>query len=388
MVGRRWAVCGLVLVALLSMADLVRGAGEREVALVSIEGMIDGGIAAFVERAVTEADAQGVDAIVFEINTFGGRVDAATEIRDAIMNARSTTIAWVNKRAISAGALITLSAEKVVMAGGASIGAATAVDMSGKKASEKIISYFRAEMRATAERRGRPPELAEAMVDEEIDIPDLAPKGKLLTLTTEEALEHGISDATADRLDEVLALVDLEGAMVRRVEVNWAEDVVRFLTHPAVSSLLMTVGFLGLLAELRTPGLGFPGTIGFTALALFFGGHLIVNLASWVEVLLFGVGVILLLVEVFVIPGFGLAGVVGILSIAASLILSLVGESRFWSAEELWNAFTLVGLSLIGSIALSVLILRALPSFSFWDRLVLVTEEDPSQRLRCLSARI
>ncbi len=374
MVSCRGGVGGLALVMLLASAGVIRSADEGEVVVIPIEGMIDGGLAAFVERAVTEADAQGAEAIVFEINTFGGRVDSATEIRDTIMNARSTTIAWVNKRAISAGALITLSAEKVAMAKGASIGAATAVDASGKKASEKIISYFRAEMRATAERRGRSPELAEAMVDEEIDIPNLAPKGRLLTLTTQEAVEHGIADAEADRLDEALALAGLEGASVRRVDVNWAEDIVRFLTHPIVSSLLMTVGFLGLLAELRTPGLGFPGIIGFTALALFFGGHLIVELASWAEVLLFLVGILLILLEVLVIPGFGVAGVMGIASIGASLFLSLVGESRFWSSEELWNAFTLVGLSLIVSAGLAAVILKTLPRTSLWDRVILATE--------------
>ena len=347
----------------------------ESVYVVPIEGMIDGGLAAFVERVVEEADEQSVDAIVFEVNTFGGRVDAAVTIRDAILNSEARTVAFINKRAISAGALISLACQKIVMTKGASIGAATAVDMEGQKASEKVISYFRAEMRATAEKTGRSPEIAEAMVDEEVEIPDLSPKGELLTMTTEEALNYQIADETAETLSQVLNFYDLSHEEILRLKPNWAEQVVRFLTHPIVSSLLMTLGFLGLIFEVRTPGWGVGGTVGVLSLGLFFGSHFIVQLAGWEELLLFILGAGLLLTEVLFIPGFGVVGILGIVMMFASLFLSLVGRVDLLTAEEVWGAVTRVGASMLLTMVLSVLILRSLPKINAWNRLILQTEE-------------
>ena len=149
---------------------------------------------------------------------------------------------------------------------------------------------MRKEFRATAESRKRPPLLAEAMVDADVEIPGVIAKGKLLTLTTEEALKHGLADFRADSLEAVLASLDLAGAEVRRASPTWAETLVRFLTHPVVSSLLMTIGILGIIVEIRTPGFGVPGALGVASLALFFWGHWLVRLAGWEELLLVGAG--------------------------------------------------------------------------------------------------
>ena len=174
------------------------------------------------------------------------------------------------------------------------------------------MSYVRKEFAATAERRGRPSQFAEAMVDPDVEIANVVANGELLTLTTSEALTHEIADFMADTLPEALAVSGLRDADVRRVSQTWAEGIVRFLTHPVVSSLLMSIGMLRLLVEIRTPGFALPGMIGLVSLGLFFWGHWSVQLAGWEELLLVAAGVLLLGAELFVIPGFGVAGVAGI----------------------------------------------------------------------------
>ncbi len=349
-----------------------------------LEGMIDPGIAAFVERVVEEADEQGVEVIVFEIDTFGGRVDAATVIRDAILDTKAMTIAFVNKRAISAGALISLACDKIVMTRASSIGAATAVDASGTKASDKVISYFKAEMRATAERTGRDPKKAEAMVDEQIDIPGFSPEvGRPATLTTEQALHYQMADETAETLEDLLQIYDLTGIEVVPAGMNWAEHTLRFLTHPIVTSILLAVAMFGLIAEVRTPGWGLGGTLALIALGLFFGSHLVVRLAEWSELLIFVVGLALLVVEIAVIPGFGVVGLVGILLMGASLLMSQLGDPgpdfELWNVAEISEKVGVLAGSMIGAFVLSVAFLRALPRFAAFNRLILRSETRASE---------
>lgn len=338
--------------------------------------MIDLGLAPFVERVLTEAAEAGAGAVVFEINTFGGRVDAAVLIRDALLNSPVRTVAFIDKRAISAGALISLATKEIVMAGGATIGAATPVQMGqpgepAQPVEEKTVSYMRKEFRSTAESRGRPPLIAEAMVDPDVEIPGLIEKGKLLTLTTEEALKHRVADFHADSIEGVLEKLGVSGADLRRTAPNWAENLVRFLTHPIVGSLLITVGMLGIILEIRTPGFGVPGALGLTSLALFFWGHWLVQLAGWEELLLFGAGIVLLLVELLIIPGFGLAGILGIGALFAGLSLSFVGAGASW--EFIMRAVARVVFSLLAALLGSLILLRFLPRLPFGRRLILET---------------
>jgi len=370
-----------VLLALVAVAaPVASGTADRQVVyVVPIEGVVDLGLAPFVERVLDEATEAGAAAVVFDVDTFGGRVDGAVLIRDDMLHARVPTVAFVNPRAISAGALITLAAETIAMAGGGTIGAATPVAVGGTSAAaepvaEKTLSYMRKEFRATAELRGRPPLLAEAMVDPDVEIEGVIEKGKLLTLTTAEALQHGLADFRADDLDALLAQLDLAGAEVRRATQTWAETVVRFLTHPMVSSLLMTIGILGIIVEIRTPGFGVPGAIGIASIALFFWGHWLVRLAGWEELLLVGLGVVLLAAEVFVIPGFGIAGTLGLAALLGGLGLSLVGAGATWAAVV--GALGQVALSLVLAIVVSLALLRLLPRLPFGRRLVLDTELD------------
>lgn len=350
-------------------------AQERPVVyLVQIEGVIDLGLAPFVQRVVDEAADVGAAAVVLQIDTLGGRVDAAVMIRDALLKSRVRTIAFVNRRAISAGALIALAAEKIAMAPGSNIGAATPVaggdpGEESKTAPEKTISYVRSEFRATAEMRNRSSAVAEAMVDPDVEIPGVIGKEKLLTLTADQALKLKLADFEANDLNAVLQTLGLSGAEIRSARKNWAESLVRLLTHPIASSLLMTIGFLGIMVELRTPGFGAPGLIGIASLALFFWGHWIVRLAGWEELLLIVVGLILLALEIFVIPGFGVAGGVGILSLLAGLALSLVGTGVAWSG--IVTAIARVSVSLVAAIGLGALLLAMTPRLPFARRLVL-----------------
>ncbi len=345
-----------------------------------LEGMIDPGVSAFVERVVEDAEANGVDAIVFEIDTFGGRVDAATVIRDAILDSEALTIAFINKRAISAGALISLACDKIVMAQAATMGATTPVDGSGTKASDKVTSYMRAEMRATAERTGRDAKIAEAMVDERVDIAGLsAEAGRPATLTTEQALNYEMADETAESLRDVLRIYDLGDADVTKIELNWAEHVVRLLTHPIVTSILLAVAMFGLIAEVRTPGWGLGGTLALVALAIFFGSHLVVKLAEWQELALFAVGLGLLIVEIIAIPGFGLVGLVGVGLMLGSLVVTQMGDFQLWSVDEIAVIVARLSASMIGAFVLSLVMLRSLPRMAAFNRLVLQAETRSSE---------
>lgn len=345
----------------------------------TIAGIIDLGLAPYVQRTLQEAEKAGAQAVVLEINTFGGRVDAAVQIRDALLTSKMRTVAFINKRAISAGALIALASQQVVMAGGSTIGAATPVQSGGGGTAmlpveEKTVSYVRKEFGATAESRGRPGLVAEAMVDADVAIAGVIDKGKLLTLSTDEALKLKVADFRADTLEAALAQVGLGGAEVRRLAPNWAENVVRFLTHPIVSSLLVSVAMLGILLELRTPGFGVPGAIGITSLGLFLWGHWLVQLAGWEELLITAAGVVLLLLELLVIPGFGVAGFLGIAAILAGLLLSMVGPGN--TAQLLALVGLRIGFSLVLAVALSLFLLRFMTRLPIGRQLVLRTQLD------------
>lgn len=351
-----------------------------QVYYVPINGTIDLGLPPFVERVVELAAKEHPQVIIFDIDTFGGRLDGATRIKDAIMGATVPTVAFINRRAISAGALIALACDRIVMTSGGTIGAATAVNLEGKKASEKVISYMREEMSSTAEARNRPRRIAEAMVDEDLIVPwviidddtvklvdvEGSKAGKLITLTTLKALALGIADESHETLDDLLAAMDLGGVEIIVFAPSWSERLVRFLTDPVVSSLLMSIGFMGLIFELRSPGFGVGGIIGVVALSLFFGASFMAELATVTEVLIFLTGVIFLLLEVFVIPGFGVAGISGIILMLWGMYKMLLGE--YPTPEQLERSFLGLNIGIIGAILAGIVMLRALLGSKFFKR--------------------
>ena len=334
---------------------------ESTVYRVPVTGEIELGLAPYIQRAVKEATEVGAAALILDIDTPGGRVDAAEIISDALTDSEVPVYSLVNRRAYSAGAWIALSTSRIYMRPASVIGAATPVDGTGTKAPEKIVSAMRSQMRALAESNGLEPEVAAAMVDEDIEIDGVVESGKLLTLTTEEAVEIGYAEAIED-LDALLVELGHEGATVVTLELNWAERLVRFFSSSLVSPFLLSLGFLGLMIEIRTPTFGLAGTMGLISLGLFFGSNMIVGLAGLEDVLIVGAGLVLLGIEAFIVPGFGIFGVAGIVAILTGLYMSLLGNiptmPDFTRAAWVLTSSTLL---LIGS---AWALIRTLPSSS------------------------
>lgn len=359
---RRWIV-GLLLAAAAGMTPAAE-AQEGLVYRIPVTGTIELGLAPYVSRALTEARTAGASAVVLEIETPGGRVDAAQQIAKAITASEIPVFAFVNLHAWSAGALISLAADSIYMAPGSSIGAATPVGGGGEKMAEKVVSAMRGEFRALAERRGLDPRVAEAMVDEDIEIDGVVAAGKLLTLTAGESVELGVATAEVRDLDDLLDRVGLSNATVVVVGINWAERLVRFLSHPIVAPLLLSIGTLGLLIEIRTPSFGLAGATGLLALAAFFGSHMIIGLAGWEEVILLVAGLIALGIEVFVVPGFGIAGAIAILCIGAATFLALLGALPTWA--DVARASGILAATFMIVVGVTYAIFRHLPTSERW----------------------
>ena len=433
------------LLVFIACAGLVVATEEKkeEIRIIPVQDgyifIVDLGLASFVERAVREAEEAQALAIIFDIETFGGRVDAAVEIKDIILNTELKTIAFV-RRGISAGALIALAARDIVMAPGSTIGAATPVAFAPPPAGEepppideKTLSFVRAEFRATAEESNHSKNLAEAMVDPRIEleavtingklyiltpqevaekkerlgkdkiiiettgIPEGFSEGKLLTLTADEAVRFGLANYKVTRLENIPPLFGMEEATLRKATITWSENLVRFLTHPIISGLLLTLGMLGLIFELRIPGWGVGGTIGLVSLALFFGGRFLAGMAEWAMVLipvLFILGIALLALEIFVIPGFGVAGISGIIMIVASIFFALIGDPLPpipGIRREYIEALHIISYSFIAAFVIIILSLRFIPQTNFWKRarhrLVLVSTQASELGYRATSSQ-
>lgn len=349
---------------------------SNKVYIAHIETDINLGLAPYLTRIINEAEKAKAEAIIFKVNTLGGRVDAAIQIKDAILSTKILTIAFVNHRAISAGALITLSCDKIVMVPGGSIGAATVVDQAGKKVGEKYQSFMRSEMRAIAEKNGRRVDIAQGMVDEKIVVEGLVDSTQLITLTTNEALQYGIADTSLSEMEAILSAFNLKGSEIIDKDSNWAEDVVKFLNNGIVSSILIMIGFFGLFAEVKTPGWGVPGTAGIIALLLFFGSSYVLALASIIDILLFAIGLVLVILEIFVIPGFGVAGISGIILIIVSLFLALTGTNLPYVDTSIISlAIIQLSSALVGALILIFILAKYLPKTSTFSRLILIDSE-------------
>jgi membrane-bound serine protease (ClpP class) len=332
-----------------------------------------------ISKAVNAAEAEEVDILLLNINTYGGRLDVADSIRSRLLYSKAKTVAFINNNAASAGALISLACDSIYMVPGASIGAATVVDQAGEVVPDKYQSYMRGMMRSTAESKGRDPRIAEAMVDASIYIEGIIDSGKVLTLTAKEAVELDIADGLANNMQEVIALLGITDYTLTEHQETSTDVFINFLLSPIVNSILLLIIIGGIYFELKTPGVGFPLLAALTAAILYFAPLILDGSAAIWEVLIFIVGVLLLLVEIFIIPGFGVAGIAGIILIIAGLTFSLVGinwsDMNFVAMDLLSKAFFRVMVTFMGGLALLFIFGGSAFSMPGFRRMVLAEEQ-------------
>lgn len=354
---------GLLLLCMLLPFHLLAQEEKQKVFIMEIKSEIDPRTNRYTQLALEEATRVEADHILLILDTFGGALNDADEIRTRILEYPKPVYVFINKDAASAGALISLACDSIYMAPGANIGAATVVDGSGAAAPGKYQSYMRSIMRSTAEANGRNPHLAEAMVEASVD--STLSAGQVLSLTTSEAIKFGFCEGTASTVEEVLKQVNLEDAELVRYELSTTNKVISIFLNPFVSGILLLLIMGGLYFELQTPGVGFPLGAAILAGILYLTPYYLNGLAENWEILLFVAGLVLIGLEVLVIPGFGIAGISGIILTFLSLVLIMVNNQffdfTFVPSEQLMKSMISV---LIGMVGAALLI-----AFS-WNRVV------------------
>ncbi len=296
-------------------------ADSHSVYIIPVEAEVERGLQAFIDRGIEEAEEADAGAIIFEIDTPGGFVDAADGIARLLQDTDIETIAYINQDALSAGAFLALNADEIYMHPSARMGAAQVIDQAGNAAADKADSAWRSSMANAAESSDRETEYALAMADASIDLPEYrAGEGELLTLRAGEAEEVGYSEGTVSSIEELLELKGLRDSELVYINETFSENLARFLTNPVVVPILLSVAMLGLLLELFTPGIGVPAFIGLTSLMLFFYGHLVAGLAGYESIILLVIGLGLMILEFFV-PG-SVAGILGIAAVLGSILLA------------------------------------------------------------------
>ena len=294
---------------------------DAPLVLIKLEGTIDSGTKSYVKYALAEAERLEAKAVVMELDTLGGYLDAALAIRRLIDDYNQPVFAWVNPNAISAGAYLALAADEIYMVPGGTMGAAEPKNLDFSTADEKQISYWEKEMMALADRRGRDVQPASAMVRKETVVPGLTKAGELLTLTAAEAYEAGYCEGVAEDSATLLQMAGFPTSALVKVERRATDTLVGLIVNPVVGTILLMLGIGGLITEVLTQGFGVAGLVSITAFALYFGGHIAADMAQYWVLILFILGVILLLIEAF-IPGFGVFGVAGLISTFAAIVLA------------------------------------------------------------------
>jgi len=336
------------------------------------------------QEAFSEALDQGADVIILHLNTYGGEVSAADSIRTKILNSPVPVHVFIDDNAASAGALIAIACDNIYMRPGGKIGAATVVNQTGEQVPDKYQSYMRATMRATAEAHGkdtiisegdttlvwkRNPAIAEAMVDPRLYVEGISDTGQVLTFTATEAMEHGFCEGTAQSVEEVISQLGIKAYTLKTYTPTGLDKVIGFLINPLISGILIMVIIGGIYFELQSPGIGFALAASVVAALLYFAPLYLEGMAENWELVVFIVGIILIMVEVFAIPGFGVAGVAGIIAVITGLTLSLVDNVVFEDPE-----FTGEGLGLLMR-SLSIVLVSVLLGviFSLWAGRKLLT---------------
>ncbi|MGO1595694.1 MAG: NfeD family protein [Sphingobacterium sp.] len=333
-----------------------------------------------VKNAVKQAKLNESDYLLIDLNTFGGALNFADSIRSSLLNApQFKSIVYVNNNAASAGALIALASDYIFMQTGASIGAASVVNQSGDIMPEKYQSYMRGLMRSTAEAKGRDPKVAEAFVDPAISLPALKEDGQLLTLTTSEAVSIGLAKKSVKSSVDIFSDLGIDQPDVIEHQVTWVDQVIGFLINPLVSGFLIMGIIGGIYFELQTPGIGFAFVVALICGALFFTPLWLQGLADHWEIAIFIVGVILIALEIFAIPGFGVAGISGIILMLCGLAFSMVANNYFdfklTQPGLLMNSFIIVIGAMILTIVLMVIFGKNILQSTAFKKLVLQDEQ-------------
>jgi len=344
---------------------------------------IDPSASRIVKKAMSEAKDVDADLIIVHLNTYGGTLVDADSIRTAFLHSHIPIWVLVDNNAASAGALISIAANKIFMVPGSTIGAATVVDQTSQALPDKYQSYMRAMMRSTAIARGRDPRIAEAMVDPDIYIPGIIDSGKVLTFTAQEALKNGLCDDIVQDFDDLIAKNNLQNAQIIKMRITWLDKLINFFLNPIVSGILIMLIIAGIFFELQSPGIGFPLILAIISAVLYFVPYYIEGLAANWEIIIFIIGIILLFVELFAIPGFGVTGISGIILILAGLILSLVDNKGFHlpehAFEQLGVAFATVTVAVFVGLTASILLSKRLFAKSVFGRHLSLTTEMKSE---------
>ncbi len=321
----------LLLLGLLVLMPLLISAQEskKKVMVMEIKAEIDPRMSRYVKLALDHAEKTKAEIIIVDMDTFGGALNDAKEIVDRIMDVEIPVWVFINSDAASAGALISIACDSIYMAPGATIGAATVVDGSGGAAPDKYQSYMRSIMRSTAEENGRDPRIAEGMVDETIVVDSIKQAGKVITFTTLEAIENDYCEAKVESIDEILKRNNIESYELDTFQLGVTEKIIAVFLNPFISGILILVIIGGIYFELQTPGVGFPLIAAIVALVLYLVPYYLNGLADYWEIIALFVGVLLIIAEVFVIPGFGVAGIAGISLTVISLILIMLNNDFF-----------------------------------------------------------
>ena len=353
---------------------------RQKVFVMEIIGDIDPRMNRYVDLALGQATADSADLVIIEMDTYGGAVNDANDIRTRILEYEKPVWVFINNDAASAGALISIACDSIYMAPGSNIGAATVVNgADGSQAPDKYQSYFRSIMRSTAEKNGRNPEIAEGMVDDRVEIEGITEEGKVITFTSTEAIKNGYCEGEVASIQDILEKNEIIEYDLIEYEISSTEKVIAFFLNPVVSGLLILVITGGIFFELQTPGVGFPLAAAGVALILYLVPYYLNGLASNWEIAVFFVGLVLIALEVFVIPGFGIAGIAGIICTIGSLIFMMLANDNFnfdyVPSEEIAQAAGAVGAGVFGSILLLILLGYRITQSKMFDRVALVTTQ-------------
>lgn len=337
-----------ILLLLIAIATVA----QTKVYVIPIDDEINSTTWRQVRQGCNAASQQDADILLIHLNTYGGAVLYADSIRTALLNYSRPTVAFIDNNAASAGALISIACDSIYMRQGASIGAATVVDGQGQQMPDKYQSYMRATMRATAEANGRNPIIAEAMVDSRVEIPGLIDSTRVLTFTASEALKWDFSDGMAENIDQLLReQMSIDNYSITTYKASFWDYLIGFLTNPAFQAVLIMFIIGGIYFELQSPGLGFPSAAALISAVLYFMPLYIEGIAEPWVILMFVIGLILLILELIVIPGFGVAGISGIVMMLVSMFAALLHDFNFtfdpYHSDEVMEALLIVSIGLL-----------------------------------------